>query len=465
MTAPPPVDQLRDYLRELKPEKRALLVAEIERGRLRGAAFPGADLVLEELRPVLRTTCEQPLRVDSQTRLFFRPLDPFMVDGRFDFPVCGRVHRSALMAIWTWICRDLVPDAARSYSDRVAAAVLAQNYAHADELAGAFQDLVAGAMQDLLEARMGEREQRRLAGQIGIPRALEETRAVQHLLANREELAALAERLPPYIPDLGGQQLVALLRQLTEYAGNPALLVSALVLVRNRLRTFWHLARFAVASAESDVAARVEKSPLASAMTIVLADLRCMNEELRSAFQTGRLPAAVSLVRAIQDAVRALRVEVDFSADCALNRDLGRLRAEASDLLAAEIKNTPGLVRRLLRVGSGRGAASNGDLDALTVAEVESRIELLSACRASADDLALNQLAPRLHAELQNVLDNATERLLESFRKTAKADREAMQGQLGAALRFSATLFGPEHGAQLAKAAALAGYQGATPRR
>jgi hypothetical protein len=45
-----PVDRLRDYLRELKPEARALLMAELERGRLRGEELPAIGVILRELR-------------------------------------------------------------------------------------------------------------------------------------------------------------------------------------------------------------------------------------------------------------------------------------------------------------------------------------------------------------------------------------------------------------------------------
>ena len=44
------VERLRQYLRDLQPEARALLMAELERGLLRGEDMPGAELVLQELR-------------------------------------------------------------------------------------------------------------------------------------------------------------------------------------------------------------------------------------------------------------------------------------------------------------------------------------------------------------------------------------------------------------------------------
>src|ERR1700694_5329873 len=43
-----PVERLRQYLREFKPEARVLLTGELERGLLRGERTPGAELVLQE---------------------------------------------------------------------------------------------------------------------------------------------------------------------------------------------------------------------------------------------------------------------------------------------------------------------------------------------------------------------------------------------------------------------------------
>ena len=44
------VERLRQYLKDLSPEARTLLMTELERGLLRGEDMPGAELVLQELR-------------------------------------------------------------------------------------------------------------------------------------------------------------------------------------------------------------------------------------------------------------------------------------------------------------------------------------------------------------------------------------------------------------------------------
>jgi len=54
MADAPPSNKLRQYLLELRPEARALLVSELERALLRGEAPPGASTILEQLRKTAR---------------------------------------------------------------------------------------------------------------------------------------------------------------------------------------------------------------------------------------------------------------------------------------------------------------------------------------------------------------------------------------------------------------------------
>ena len=75
-----PAERLRQYLNELKPEVRALLIAELERSLLRGDDMPGADLVLAELRRTMRESAHTAARTGDAARAFFLPLEPFIVD-------------------------------------------------------------------------------------------------------------------------------------------------------------------------------------------------------------------------------------------------------------------------------------------------------------------------------------------------------------------------------------------------
>src|SRR5260221_959940 len=105
-----PVERLRGYLLQLPAAKRALLIAELERALLRGEDVPGGDLLLREVRGSVRETGHRAPRLGPAARLFFQPLEPFLIDDQSDHKPTARIARDALPAVWDWICRDVLPE-------------------------------------------------------------------------------------------------------------------------------------------------------------------------------------------------------------------------------------------------------------------------------------------------------------------------------------------------------------------
>src|ERR1700704_677136 len=110
------IERLRDYLAQLPPQSQALLMREFERAIERGEDTTVATFVLEQLRKIVRGTDEETRpRTDDPARLLFRPLEPFLADGK-DFPVRpGQVRRASLSAVWQWLIRDGAPEQAREF--------------------------------------------------------------------------------------------------------------------------------------------------------------------------------------------------------------------------------------------------------------------------------------------------------------------------------------------------------------
>ena len=111
-------EKLRAYLRELKPGARALLISELERGVLHGTSPAGAELVLSELRRSLREGQSKSARFGDPARLFFQPLEPFLVDDGPDHKHRGRIARSALEPMWLWVSNTLAPQETKAYATR-----------------------------------------------------------------------------------------------------------------------------------------------------------------------------------------------------------------------------------------------------------------------------------------------------------------------------------------------------------
>jgi hypothetical protein len=457
-----PVDRLRDYLRELKPEARALLMAELERGRLRGEELPAIGLILQELREAAPHDRALPPRIGDPQRLFFAPLEPFLIDDRSGRKRAGRIARMSLEPIWRWLCADLMPVETSAYAEETKQHLLADDVAKAEAQARALQDQAAIRIEAAFAAVDSDvRARRRLAGRIGTPNALEELRDVLAMFKMRDALAALAARLPPHIRNLADEQLenVKSLLDSPPVRGHD-LGLYALLLAMSRLGSRWHLIRVAVRSAETDVAARIVHTPAALAITLVLDDVEMQAMQLREALEGRDIERAVALLKEIHDAARGLRTELDLSGDQPWRRQLAAVRGDISAAIEGHIVVVPGRVHRLLRP---RGRGEGGALDPNDVAEVEALIELVNVCRTYAAELAVNEATLRVHSQLQHYLDTGMAPLLDGLRQADASERALRLAQVDAAVRFAAKIFGPEYAAVLLKAADVAA-QGADPK-
>ena len=453
------VERLRQFLRELSPGARSLLIGELERSLLRGEGVAGADLVLQELRRIIREQRDGAASIENSARVLFKPLEPFLVDDRGDHKHPGRVARSSLEALWNWVRRDLLPEDADALAEELGEAMQADDQPRTERLARIFQDRVAAAIEaNFSAAEEDERIRRRTLQQIGTPRAGEELAALKCALKGRDVLAALSARLPLQIGNLANDQLEEC-RTLIESAAarDGELFLYALLTVMNRMTAPWQLIRLGVKAAGSDTAARVAETHYGVAVNIVLAELERMTTELRDDLSSGQGVAVGALLKTIHDSARGLRSELALPVDSTWGRALAAQRTQISDLLRAEIKSMPSRVRHLLRLRPSKEIRPNSVLDPNEVAEVEALVEFVGICRYFAGELAINEITQRVLTELRQNLDNGTRALLESLRHAGEADRSFRQSQVDAAVRFCAKVFGREYAALLGKAAEVAG--------
>jgi hypothetical protein len=450
-----PVERLREFLRDLKPEARAMLIAELERASLRGEEVPGSELVLQELRRTTRASAPPDASVGSAARLFFAPIEPFLVDDPADHNRTGRIARVSLEPIWEWIGRDLMPAEAKALCEDINRALSADNHAKADQLTRALHERAIHHMQELIAAvYANEKLRRRLGVQVGTPRALADVETVLRILKIRDVLADLSHRLPGHMRTFERDQVdtVKILID-TAAAQRSDVHLFALLIVMSRLTVPWQLIRIATRAAESDDAARVAETPYSVAVMIVLGEIESMVTQLRTELNRGQ--SVTMLLKTIHDAARGLRTEMDL-AETSWGRQLAAIRSEISNILTAEIESTPGRVRRLLRPRPEKEIAPGSLLDAIDVGEVEALVEFVGACRSYASELAVNEVTMRTYSELQHYLDRGTKTLLEGLRQAKDADRPFRQSQVDAAIRFCKKVFGQEYAGLLAKAAEVA---------
>jgi hypothetical protein len=451
------VERLQEHLQQLSPAARALLVTRLEDAARRGERIPGGEALLHELRGVLRESREPGARRDHVARHFFQAVELFLIDDSAHKRQ-GRIARASLESLWRWICRDLVPQEAATYSAELGRALTAADSGASQHLTDVFQSLVAERIRSKLDSVQDDHKaRRRLIGQIGTLDALDDVRDLRTVLSGRATFALIGTQLPARIRNLADAQLVDVKALLdSPLGGRGELLPQALILVMSRLAAPWQLIRLGVKAAASDDVSRIAKTPYGAAITITLAEIDRMVFELQTRLRRGAGPAANSLLYSIHDGIRGMRTELDFPPDSPCGQGLAAIRAQISEVLEAPIESAPARVRSLLRPPPTREIAPNAVLDAGEITETEALLEFLAICRNHASDLAISEMTVRTCNQVQQYLDTATPVLLEALRGAGAAERPFRQSQLDAAMRFSAKVFGKEYAVLLAKAAGVA---------
>ena len=234
----------------------------------------------------------------------------------------------------------------------------------ADQLTRALHDRAIMRIREAVTAVTGDdKTRRRLAVQVGTPSALDDLATIAAVLANRDALAELTRRLPSQIRMLEREH-VDIIKAWVDIATSKKrprsgrdeqcrLLLCGLVLVMGRLAAPWQLVRIATLAAETDDTARIAETPWAAAVTIVLSEIECLVRELRVEHKAHR--PITALLKAIHDAVRGVRTEMDLSVNSPWSRQLVHIRTEVSNLLRAEIEVGAGPCASAASTATGQG--------------------------------------------------------------------------------------------------------------
>ena len=91
-------DQLKQYLAQLQRQVRGRLLGELERLLELGEPIPRTEELIASLRAEFPNAAE---RRGDEARLFFKPLEPVLVDGAPERANSGQIARGSLLPIWT----------------------------------------------------------------------------------------------------------------------------------------------------------------------------------------------------------------------------------------------------------------------------------------------------------------------------------------------------------------------------
>jgi hypothetical protein len=309
-----PAESLRGYLRQLTPQTRTKLLAEIERLRQNGEEVPGGDLLVSQLRTQIRHDLPLKDRLDPPARCFFQALEPYLTERPADRAHAGQISGPSLPPIWDWIGRDLMASMVRAYVGDMKQ-FIATGRQHEIDMAGrAFQNKAVKYLEGALKSASGlEQARSRLVSYGGAKKSIDDLAKMMRVLRAREALTQFGQSLPARIDNLDGARLDktrALLDQLA--AKNGEAVPFALTLVSQRLVASWQLMRLATKAVETKDAAAIAATPYATTVGMVLDQLEDRVEVLYETLLAEHLKRAKELLAGIYDVQHQLEVRIDF---------------------------------------------------------------------------------------------------------------------------------------------------------
>jgi hypothetical protein len=342
-------EHLSQYLRQLTPQVRARLLAELERLHLIGEDIPHSESLIDALRAEFRNTGESHYRVGNPSRYFFEPLEPVLVDGAPERANNGQIARGSLGPIWSLVTERLLPSMADGYVASAKKAIVANNQAEARRLAEGFQNKVVTYLDGVLATDEGVATVRAgLEFYTSSHATFEGLRKMLRVMHGRQELAELARVLPAKIAALDGGGLARALDLLNGLRSRRAEMIPfALIVLARRLETPWQLIRLATQPAASKAVARIASMPYAIAVSIVLDQIDVKRLLLIDALRHNRMDRAKEILTEIYatDAAIRKRIELDGSD---WGKRLDELMLAVDAVLDAEIRSIPSDHQHLL---------------------------------------------------------------------------------------------------------------------
>jgi hypothetical protein len=360
-----PAESLKGYLRQLSPQTRAKLLAEIERLRQNGEDVPGGDLLLKELRADSRQDGRAIERLDQPARHFFRPLEPYLTDRPPERAHAGQISRNSLPPVWDWIGRDLMASLVRSYLAEMKQFIATGSQHEIEQAVLGFQNKAVKYLEGTLKSASGmELARGRLVSYGAAKAGLDDLVKMMRALRARELLTGFAEGLPAKIDKLDGARLDKTRAALDGLAAkNTEAVPFALTLVAQRLAVPWQLIRLATKATESKDAAAIAATPYAMTVGMVLDQLEDRVEVLYGALTDEHLPRAKELLMGIYDIEYQLGVRIDFG-NTPWGHQLDATMDRVEKLLNTEMTTLPAGLRHVLKSRGLKGHLSfSGQLE------------------------------------------------------------------------------------------------------
>lgn len=259
---------LQNFLGALPEEVASRLARAIEVDRLiDGKALPH-ELILDGLRPILRTG-DPAQRTPTPLRLFCKPFEDLLVNMPRAEKQKGRVMRPHVVPIWQWVSQKLIPAEALAYSEAIRGLVVKAKFPAALARAEEFWPVAGEAMAKALA-----KNHKAAVTALGGEAVAADAGDVAMMLQSGSAMLAVQALLAKPTPSLNEELLWGLRRIYDSVAENhldAAPLVS--VVAMRRLAKPWEALKLAMLIARQSHDALISSTDMGLAGDVLFSDM------------------------------------------------------------------------------------------------------------------------------------------------------------------------------------------------
>ena len=442
------MDRLQGFLAALPPGMALKLAKAVEFDWVIGGNALPHDLILTALRPALREAGAG--RTPTPCRLFCRTFDDLLVSTPSKEKRKGRIARSAIAPVWTWLTESLIPDEATAYGVRLREAVLGWQLEDAEACAAEFRATAAKTLRAALASPSERKALLQIAN--GAP-VLEDADEIAILLDAGDAIVQVQNVVPRYCPGLSEERLLALRTiydQLVQTVPDAVPYVA--VVAMKRLERPWEALRLPLMIARQSQDTLISSTDMGLVGETLLADLDSCAMAIRSVRQP-QFDAATLVENLKRFALISAGIvkEVEMRRDGRWGKRLMGDRAAVAEIMESMMRRAPREILAALptlKIGSYAGGPKMPDVSHAPDGEKSSRARsyaaLLAGCRPVAPTAAFGAALSDADNEITTALTRYCDDLVAELR-AAEGERLANAvGYLSVAIDLATILFSAE---------------------
>lgn len=428
----------------------------LERAKAQNRADANIELVLSSALEILRRPIPKSpdmedgeLRRGQIQRMFFTPLDSFLIDEFLPHRQEGRINRAMLNKVWKWIGRDLMPHDVQLVLEQAGNAKVSGE--RIDTLVNALRTRSVDAIGEALHCgEIDDKEHRRMGIELGGERGINELRDMQKIFASERWLMPFLQAMPERINERRLKKDTDVLRMIDKcsarFPDHVPMLAAALV---ERAEMPSALCSFAGRLTGDDDPKAIANSPFSPFVDVVMSEAERLN--ILAIDHRNNNPDPVAFSNALSDynnLVRGVERDMDLSVTGKWHHRLADTKRSISDVVTRELQNAHSAVRRALQVPK---IAADGslDVDESSINDAVRALRVVTMVRHGSETFAVNDVSKRTRQAVEQTLEIVTRSLITDLGKAKSHQIQAHQSAADVAIMLSEIYFGEDYAAQL----------------